>query len=677
MTNSTLFGEDSPNGDDSRNERAKLEAMYKDLIQQNDAKYQKTLDGLRKDNNRLVTEVKNLKEFEKEKARYKPDKTYGLNVSGDVMLNKMEVAIVDTPSFQRMAYINQLGSTNTVYRSANHTRFEHSLGVLKMADRMVQQIRSNKHSSLEESHITMEEEQIIRLLALLHDIGHMPFGHTIEDEFNIFESHDKHESRWQYFLGPNSEIGRIIITHAGTDEDGLFDERKGIEFHARFFKLIKCEKNFSGIEDDAYMYDIVSNTVCADLLDYLQRDCQYTNLKLDYHPRFLNYLVIKRLTDPEGTAPPQRRIVIRLCKIRNAPRKDIYSELVQLLRNRYYLGERVYYHHTKIKTGTLIAGAVLRAKEAGFFKFLEGYDAGKIYAPGDGPLYDLHIWNDMNLLTRLSDIKANDSTQPGRYLLGARNLANAYLNREVYTQLDSEDQTKLGLNPVTMQEVIDKKIDMTENRILEVKLKNNFGNPKSRLAAEDYLVDLLPDVRSGDFLIYFPSYKMQMKLADVKIEEDDGQVRRLRKSKDKIIERECEEIINKHKSLWMMRAFVHPRFTNEKHPLYNKEFYPMYQRIMKKYCKWIFARNEAESRDFGEDFWKELISFKIDTQLDGTTEETMRIYNPIRNAASGKKQRQELISNIADTCLKDTSKKRSNDELIDMIKTTFLTNDKL
>ncbi|MEO8173915.1 MAG: HD domain-containing protein, partial [Sediminibacterium sp.] len=518
---------------------------------------------------------------------------------------------------------------------------------------------------------------IIRLLALLHDIGHMPFGHTIEDEFNIFQSHDKHESRWEYFLGANSEIGKKIILHAGTDEDGLFDERKGNEFHKRFFNLIKCEKDFTGMEEDAYMYDIVSNTVCADLLDYLQRDCEYTNLKLDYHPRFLDYLVIKRIDGAEEHNPPQRRIVIRLCKISNEPRKDIYSELVQLLRNRYYLGERVYYHHTKIKTGTLIAGAVLRAKQANFFKFLDGHSDVRTYQNQDGPLYDLHTWNDMNLITRLSDIKAKDSTQSGRYLIAARNLANAYLNREVYTQLDFYTQRTLGLNPTTMQEVIDKKIDLNAERILEVKLINEFGNPITRLSWEDYLVDLLPDLRSGDFLIYFPSYKMQMKLADVKIEEDDGVVRRLRKSKEGIIESECDEIIEKHKSLWMMRVFVHPKFTKESHPEYKKDIYPMYARIMKKYCKWIFARNEAEAKDAGEDFWKELISFKIDNELDGKSEETMRIYNPIPNAQTGKKHKQALIGIITETCQNTTSKRRTNDEVIDMIKSSFLENDKL
>lgn len=251
---------------------------------------------LKKENKRLNDENELLKskiallEVEiKDLEKLKPDKTFGgLIVTGDVLLNKLEVEIVNTPEFQRLRKVKQLGSTNLVYPSSVHTRFEHSLGVLKIADTIIQKIKNNRHSTGSEKMITAAEEQIIRLLALLHDIGHMPFGHTIEDEFGIYSSHDKHETRWEYYLGEFSNIGNIIIKHWDS------------AFHKRFFQLIKCEKNFTNFEEDAFMYDIVSNTVCADLLDYLQRDCIHTNLKLEYHPRFLDYFYIKTIDSVQG-----------------------------------------------------------------------------------------------------------------------------------------------------------------------------------------------------------------------------------------------------------------------------------------------------------------------------------------------------------------------------------------
>jgi uncharacterized protein len=632
------------------------------------------IENYRKENERLRQENIELKNFKEEKNRYKPDKTFGLNVCGDVMLNKMEVEIVNTPAFQRLGFVNQLGSTVTVYRSANHTRFEHSLGVLKMADLMIQKIRNNKHSADDERTITLEEEQIIRLLALLHDIGHMPFGHTIEDEFNIFQSHDKHESRWDFFIGEKSPIGQIIIKYRGTDNDGNFDYEIGKRFHTKFYSLIKCEKVFTGMEDSAFMYDIVSNTVCADLLDYLNRDCQYTNLKLNFHPRFLDYLIIKKVIN-DKTKKSEKRIVIRLCKTRNKqPRKDIQSELVQLLRNRYYLGERVYYHHTKIKTGTLIAGAVLRAKEAGYFEYLnESYSKKRNYKEGDGPLYDIHNWGDVKLLVHLENIAESKKDLKSKYLEGAKRLTTSYLNREVYHQLDLEDQVKLGLNMKVIKEVIDKKIDETDAHILEMKLKNEFGDPISRLNAEEFICDLLPEMKSGDFLIYFPNYKMQMKLADVKIEEDDGIVRPLRDCKNQIIVEECNEIILKHYSLWMLRVLVHPRYFEKEHPGY-KEEYKIYVRVMKKYCKWIFARTETEEKEFGEEFWKEIIDFKIDNELDGSSDETTMLYNPARGTE--RKNRSLLVAELAEQLSTEGQTKfsKNNENIKELITKTFKTN---
>jgi len=628
------------------------------------------IESLTKENEILKKENENLAIHKKQLSLLKPDKTFGLNVSGDVMLTKMEVEIVDAAIFQRLGYIVQLGSTNTVYRSANHTRFEHSLGVLKMADIMIHKIMNNKHSELEEREINPEEEQIIRLLALLHDIGHMPFGHTIEDEFNIFQSHDKHESRWQYYLGIESFIGKIIIRH------------KGIGFHERFFRLIKCEKDFAGFENDAYMYDIVSNTVCADLLDYLQRDCQYTNLQLKYHPRFLDYLIIKKILNKKRKY--EKRIAIRLCKTRNKePRKDIQSELVQLIRNRYYLGERVYYHPTKIKTGTLIAGAVLRAKESDSFKFLEGYE-NRTYLEGDGPLYDIHRWGDVELLVNLKNMQDNKQGKNHALIHGAKSLTNSFLNRTIYFQLHEYSKEDLKLNQSIIDEIIEKKIGKDRTDIFEMKLINDFGDSISRLNMEERISELLPEMKSGDFLIYFPNYKMQMKTADVLVEDKDGIARKLKECKDKLIREECSKIIDKHQNIWMLRVFVHPKFfaptdldaAAKYKYLYGEDYKPEFKRyvhIIEKYCKWIFAK-ENDCKDFAEDFWKDVIEFTLDNDLDIDDESGQgNIYN-VTNNKSGRMNRTAIVNQLAEEFAGDTMAGRGRTEILEILERTFQEN---
>src|SRR5258706_5522318 len=89
-------------------------------------------------------------------------------VHGDIEIGSLEVELIDTPEFQRLRAIRQLGTAYLVYPSAMHTRFEHSLGTLWMAHRLVQSIRRT-HS------VSLDEDRLIRVASLLHDIMHIPF----------------------------------------------------------------------------------------------------------------------------------------------------------------------------------------------------------------------------------------------------------------------------------------------------------------------------------------------------------------------------------------------------------------------------------------------------------------------------------------------------------------------
>src|SRR5262245_18940635 len=114
-------------------------------------------------------------------------------VHGDIRLNALEVELIDTTEFQRLRGIKQLGTADLGFPSAVHTRFEHSLGACWMSQRIVQLIRRSHQ-------ISTDEETLIRVAALLHDITHIPFGHTLEDERRVLPRHDKDADRVQYFF---------------------------------------------------------------------------------------------------------------------------------------------------------------------------------------------------------------------------------------------------------------------------------------------------------------------------------------------------------------------------------------------------------------------------------------------------------------------------------------------
>jgi HD superfamily phosphohydrolase len=100
-------------------------------------------------------------------------------VHGFIKLNEIESSLVDSSVFQRLHYIRQLGVSYLVYPGATHTRFEHSLGVMQVASQIFDQI-SLKYSQAPIFEDFAYWRQVIRIAALTHDLGHLPFSHVAE-----------------------------------------------------------------------------------------------------------------------------------------------------------------------------------------------------------------------------------------------------------------------------------------------------------------------------------------------------------------------------------------------------------------------------------------------------------------------------------------------------------------
>ena len=136
-------------------------------------------------------------------------RTIRIAVTGDVQLTAAEAAVVDARDFQRLRGVRQLGTVNLVYPTALHTRFDHSLGTLSKADEMVRALAKNG-VGVDGPQISSEQRRLARMYALLHDIAHVPFGHTFEDEYQLLQRHDRNAARIAHFLGLDSEIGMIV-----------------------------------------------------------------------------------------------------------------------------------------------------------------------------------------------------------------------------------------------------------------------------------------------------------------------------------------------------------------------------------------------------------------------------------------------------------------------------------
>lgn len=439
---------------------------------------------------------------ERFRTRLLPKKTIQIAVSGQILISGIEREIIDTEAFQRLRGVRQLGAACQVYPTALHTRFDHSLGTMGVVAQMINAIRTNEHNSDEERRITREEETVCRLYGLLHDVPHVPFGHTIEDELGVLKRHDKNEERIEHFLGKSSEIGKIIVREYGED------------FHGLFLKVYQWDEKPESCnipKDLVFVHDMVSNTVCADLLDYLKRDNHFCNLGVGMEYHFLNYLYLA--TEAETGF---KRVFVRLWKKEGRPRRDILTDLCRLLEARYLVAERVYFHHAKITAGTMLGRAI--------------QESAKI---GEITEEVIREHTDDTLVRALSESK-----QPL-----AKELGTAYRFRRLYRCVrEYRDEDIKKAQAESHQE--------NQNQIVTSKI----GTPDGRRDFENYLA-ACADAADGDFLLYAPERKMNMKEAEMKVLWS-GQTMPFKDIDDPIVGSRLRAILKAHERLWTIRLLA-------------------------------------------------------------------------------------------------------------------------
>lgn len=315
----------------------------------------------------------------------------------DVKLTPSEARVTRTRAFQRLFYLKQLGLAYLVYPCATHTRAGHSIECLDEAAKLLDSL--NKHEGDE----AWEE---VRMAALLHDIGHVPFSHTLEDENVVLTTaHDK-EGRVSDILGK-------LKGELDTQTADLVDKA------APILLAISGKKE----EDRDWRSDLVGNTVCADLLAYITTDAAWTGIeKRPGYYRIYDYFTIANKNVQEGVAQP--RLCIRLSK--GGLRTDIVSAILDLLDMRYALTERVIFHHAKAIASAMLARAarlaglkynqcLLDMGDETFLGYLEGLASNvQEQEVGNAALMIFHNLRARNLYKRVFKVERQEMEEWNR-----------------------------------------------------------------------------------------------------------------------------------------------------------------------------------------------------------------------------------------------------------------------
>jgi HD superfamily phosphohydrolase len=214
------------------------------------------------------------------------------------------LALLDAPAFQRLRYVRQLGLAHLVYPGATHSRFEHALGAYHLAQQTVRVLMDAGAGAA----VPAEEPAIVIAAALLHDIGHYPFSHALEE---IGVPH--HET----VAGPllaDGVIGEVLRREFAPDAP------------ARVLALVRGES-------DSPLQGLISGSIDLDKIDYLKRDAMmsgvaYGEIDVD---RLRHALVL--VTDP-ATGRPSIGL-----------REKGLSALESLLFAKYQMYRNVYWHH--------------------------------------------------------------------------------------------------------------------------------------------------------------------------------------------------------------------------------------------------------------------------------------------------------------------------------------------
>jgi HD superfamily phosphohydrolase len=627
---------------------------------------------------------------------------------GDQQLSPAELELLHTPSLQRLYDLHQLGLADRVFIDASHSRLHHVVGVLhhveKLAHAVTINVRKAPNAKLafdnntDKQFLTSDNlaamvndfRPVVRMIGLLHDLTHAPYGHTLEDEIRLVDCKHDDPSRqadafyrlvceligwWAkdsgFILSPELPEGMDLAEYLDfidqPDSEPPSDWSPVADLAIRMIKKFEqdpfplCwrlsrhqivellaqlrmattallhmellhtqrpkhehlplasypfQKLLDGIladfpdlnnlyvfvpARDAYLLDMVGNTVCADLLDYARRDTHHASIKLDYDSDRIaeNFTIVSwdathyeggegedQRDDSLGLEDPFRGWCLRtaISLFSHKLRIDVPSELMNLLNVRFYLYERVLFHSTKCAAGAMLGTALQllgwrnatqdnsvdilpkRFRHTGDAVFLHDVAAGARLA-----MTTLH---DLSTKQKIDDFRGNPQFDVAISLLSHWGTSDTQqIEQEVGAGVDllRRIRSRRYFRPVFRT--------LPGAGFMNVgpkTLSGCFSDPSIRYAAERK-IEQAAGLRTGSVVIHCPKLRPAQKVANVLLSmPSDGDVPIVRKLRhiseiDKGIFAHHEKAISAvelmYQSMWRLVVYVSPEYLSLYSPI--------------------------------------------------------------------------------------------------------------
>ncbi len=344
-------------------------------------------------------------------------------VHGFIRLSEWEMGIVSEPAFQRLRRIRQLAWTDEVYPGAMHTRFEHSLGVMHTATLLYDAIVRNSREVLE-SELAYDDagferyRQLVRLAALLHDVGHSPFSHAAED---LFPTNEKTKQQYRH----EEYSAAIIRKHL---RSAIEDHPSSNNYGFDADDVAALIEGTAGAKQGIFWRDLIAGQMDADRMDYLLRDSHHTGVG---YGRFDLHRLISTIRAIPGTNGRHPLLGIS---------EGGWHAAEALVIARYLMFTQVYFHKTRVAYDIHLRGALRELLPNNQFP-----------KPEEQDLDDFLKWDDWRVLGALAN---GDGGEHGKRLAERRHYRRIYATNEVCTdeELSELDKIRASLGAMLASE---------------------------------------------------------------------------------------------------------------------------------------------------------------------------------------------------------------------------------